>query len=141
MKNVTADSVFRFDLKPNCWFDSKMFDSRKSINCFQMHCSKILEHTGSTVMGSTVKSNFKARWYDPCCNGKSHGVSQGLYHYDSSIFEKSWQEIVSSSGLFTIKFLQLDKYLRDSDGYQFKIKFNFRFGLLCSRPNEILKPN
>ena len=43
--------VFRFDLKPNCWFDSRLFDSRKSVNCLQMHCSKILEHTESTVMG------------------------------------------------------------------------------------------
>ena len=38
-----------------------------------------------------------------------------------------------------LKFFQLDKYLRDSDGYQFKSKFGFRFGLVWSWPNEILK--
>ena len=48
---------------------------------------------------------------------------------------------LSSGDLFTLKFVQLDKYLRDSDGYQIKSKFGFRFGLALSRPNEILKPD
>ena len=51
VKSVTAESVFRFVLKPNWWFDSKLFNSRNSFNCLQMHCSKIWENTGSTVMG------------------------------------------------------------------------------------------
>ena len=48
---------------------------------------------------------------------------------------------MGSSGLFTLKFFQLDKYLRESDGYQFKSKFGFRFGLALGRPNEVLKPD
>ena len=87
------------------------------------------------------KSNFKARRYDPCCNGKVDDVCHGLCDYDSNIFEKTWPKVVRSSGLFTLKFLQLDKYLRDSDGYQFKSKFGFRFGLVWRRPNEVLKPD
>ena len=49
-------------------------------------------------------------------------MCQGLCNYDSNIIEKTWEKVVRSGGLFTLKFLQLDKYLRDSDGYQFKSK-------------------
>ena len=76
------------------------------------------------------KSNFKARRYDPCCNGKVDDVCQGLCDYDSNIFEKTWQKVVRSSGLFILKFFRFDKYIRDSDGYQFKSNSGFRFGLV-----------
>ena len=77
-------------------------------------------------------SNFKTGLYNSCCNGKIDDVCQGLCDYYSNVFEKTWWKLVRSSGLFTFKFLQLDKYLRDSDGYQFKSKFGFRFGLVWS---------
>ena len=75
------------------------------------------------------KSNFQAGRYDPCCGEKIDDVCQGLCDYDSNIFKKTRRKAVRSGGLFTLKFLQLHKYLRDSDGYQFKSKFGFCFGL------------
>ena len=56
-------------------------------------------------------------------------------------FSKSWWNIIKSGGLFMLTFLQLHKCFRDSDGYQFKSKFGFRFGFVWSRSNEVLKLN
>ena len=54
-------------------------------------------------------------------------------------FSKTRWKIIRSGGLFMLKFLQLHKYFRESDGYQFKSKFGFRFGFVWSRSNEVLK--
>ena len=86
------------------------------------------------------KSNFKTRRYDPYCKGKIDDLCQWLCDYDSNVFEKTWWKVVRSGALFTLTFLQLDKYLRGSDEYQFKNKFRFCFGLVWSRPNEVPKP-
>ena len=95
--------MFWFDLMPNWWFESKLFDSRKSVKCLQMHFSKILEHTGSMVMGRLLSMLFFGPLlrYDPCCNGKVYDVCQGLCDYDSNVFEKTWRKVVRSRGLFT----------------------------------------
>ena len=58
----------------------------------------------SAFVGRCYKSNFKARQYDPCCNGKVDDVCQGLCHYDSNNFEKTWWKVVRSSSLFMFKF-------------------------------------
>ena len=39
---------------------------------------------------------------------------QELCNYDSNISKKTWQKVVKSGGLFMLKFLQLDKYLKES---------------------------
>ena len=72
---------------------------------------------------------FKARRHDPCCNGKVDDVCQGLCDYDRNIFEKTGRKTVGSSGLFTLKFFQLDKYLRESDGFSLKASLVFVLAL------------
>ena len=110
-------------------------------NVLKKSTVKLLEHTESTVkivvhvifwtafVGRCSKSNLKPDGTILVVMERLMTCAKGFAIMIATSFEKIWRKVVRSSGLFTLKFFQLDEYLRDSDGYQFKSKFGFRFGL------------